>query len=436
MPSPLSSQASNPTGFRLLQPRSALTPDPIQLRRHLRQAYLANRQATLDFVVTLTPEQLSQQIHPDFSPIGWHLGHIGFTEELWLLVHLAREPTAHLTYQTERYRRLFAADGLPKSERGQLPGLSEMLIHLEQIRQRVWRYLDIAPIVEQEWLWRWLLQHEAQHGETMAILRQLQQQPLPWLGVQPPNPPHPPNLPPLDISRLETDRVVIPAGPFWQGSDDSTALDNESPRHRVELCAYAIDRYPVTRGQFRRFIEAGGYRQRDYWSAAGWRWLQDHPVAQPLYWHQPLGEDHPVCGVSWYEAEAYANFVGKRLPSEAEWEKAAQGAKLLAANHGGQWGQTTPVQQSAGGQSDYGCCDLLGNVWEWTGSWFTGYPGFAYAPYPGYSQVYFDHQHRVLKGGSWATRAVALRSSFRNWYMPQTREIFAGFRCAQDHNRA
>jgi gamma-glutamyl hercynylcysteine S-oxide synthase len=438
---PSHSLTSSSRGFRLPQPRSAVvpndsphaTPDPIQLRRQLRQAYLANRQATLDFVVTQTPDQLNQQIHPDFSPIGWHLGHIGFTEELWLLGHLAGQPMGNLSYQTGEYRRLFAADGLPKSERGKLPSLSEMLIALEHIRQRVWQYLDIAPVVEQEWLWWWLLQHEAQHGETMAILQQLQQSRLPWLGGYTPNPASAADLPPLDIAGLDADMVVIPAGRFWQGSDASNALDNESPCHPVDLPAYVIDRYPVTRGQFRQFMEAGGYRQSDYWSPAGWRWLQDHPVAQPLYWHHPLGDDHPVYGVSYYEAEAYAHFVGKRLPSESEWEKAAQGINGVGScNHGNLWGQTTPVHHYPQGQSDYGCHDLLGNVWEWTGSWFAGYPGYDYAPYPGYSQVYFDNEHRVLKGGSWATRAVALRPSFRNWYLPQTREIFAGFRCARD----
>jgi gamma-glutamyl hercynylcysteine S-oxide synthase len=165
----------NLAGLRLRQPQPTLSPS--QLRAQLRQAYLANRQATLDLVEGIDPQLLCQQVHPDFSPIGWHLGHIGFTEELWLLLNLGGCTPAQLTYQTSRYRHLFAADGLPKTERGQLPSLTEMLADLAQIREQVWQYLDVAPIVEQEWLWRWLLQHEAQHGETMAILLQLQAQP-------------------------------------------------------------------------------------------------------------------------------------------------------------------------------------------------------------------------------------------------------------------
>ncbi|NEO26333.1 MAG: SUMF1/EgtB/PvdO family nonheme iron enzyme, partial [Kamptonema sp. SIO4C4] len=179
----------------------------------------------------------------------------------------------------------------------------------------------------------------------------------------------------------------------------------------------------------------------------GWHWLQENPVSQPLYWcDAPEWEEHPVCGVSWYEAEAYANFVGKRLPTEAEWEKAAcwhpeQGNNWLypwgnaapttqCCNHNTMVGHTTPVNAYPGGQSPSGCWDMLGNVWEWTNSWFAGYSGFQYFPYKGYSQVYFDGQHRVLRGGSWATRPWAIRSSFRNWYHPWVRQLFVGFRCA------
>lgn len=409
-----------------------------QLRQHFAQALLASREATLSLVEGLTPAQLYRQVHADFSPIGWHLGHIGFTEELWLLHHLAGVPPEKLTYQTPEYRRLFAADGLPKTEREQLPSLIEICTALAQIRVKVLTYLETAPLDQQAWLWHWLLQHEAQHGETISILRELQKQALPRFGAVATGTPTSP-IP-------ETEMVWVPGGPFQQGCQTSFALDNECLAHLVELPDFWIDRYPVTRGQFRQFMAAGGYQQRQWWSVAGWEWLQTHPVSQPLYWQMPVEEDHPVCGVSWYEAEAYANFVGKRLPSEAEWEKAAQGDRLKpttypwgngqpnrqTCNHAHLIGQTTPVTEFSSGASIYGCVDLLGNVWEWTASLFAPYPGYVSFPYPGYSAAYFDDQHYVLKGGSWATRTVAMRSSFRNWYTPGTREIFAGFRCVSD----
>jgi gamma-glutamyl hercynylcysteine S-oxide synthase len=226
-----------------------------------------------------------------------------------------------------------------------------------------------------------------------------------------------------------TEMVKITAGKFAIGSDAVEALDNERPAHQIYLDAYWIDRHPVTCRQYAQFMASGGYQTRKYWSEAGWQWLQQNPVHQPLYWsdHGDLLE-HPVCGVNYYEAEAYANFAEKRLPTEAEWEKAAQGASLHC-NHSRLMGQTTIIN-TYDSTSQYGCQDMLGNVWEWTASWFKGYPGFTPYPYSGYSKAYFDEQHRVLRGGSWATSSVSLRTSFRNWYHPQVRQIFAGFRCA------
>jgi dimethylhistidine N-methyltransferase len=423
-------------------PSDSILKDPASLRQYFVQAYTAAREATFSLVEGLSPTQLHRQVHPDFSPIGWHLGHIGFTEELWLLDRLANCPLQQLTYQTPAYRRLFAADGLPKAERENLPSLSEICTALAQIRQRVLAYLEVAHLDQQAWLWYWLLQHEAQHGETITILRQLQQQTLPKFGT------HPHNASPTAIPAPEMVRVA--AGPFQMGCDNINALDNEGTAHLVTLPDFWIDRYPVTRGQFRQFIAAGGYQHRQWWSAAGWEWLQTHPVSQPLYWQMAEGDDHPVCGVSWYEAEAYANFVGKRLPTEAEWEKAAQANPLKPAtypwgdmppnrhysNHAHLVGLTTPVDQFPEGESCYGCLDMMGNVWEWTASVFAPYPDFVSFPYPGYSAAYFDDLHYVLRGGSWATRAVAMRTSFRNWYQPGTREIFAGFRCVSDATAA
>uniref|UniRef100_B8HYA1 Methyltransferase n=1 Tax=Cyanothece sp. (strain PCC 7425 / ATCC 29141) TaxID=395961 RepID=B8HYA1_CYAP4 len=418
----------------------ALTASREALRTQLRLALEESRTATLSLFESIDAQTFCKSAHPDFSPVGWHLGHIGYTEGLWLLEHLVgREPLF------PQYRRLFAADGLPKTDRCCLPSLTEISDYLKAIRTEVLAYLDIAPLEEQVRLWYWLLQHEAQHSETITLVLQLQGQNRLWLGEWPPQT----VSPSARIAAQNTDdMVLIPAGQFQQGSESILALDNEQPVHTVELSTFWIDRYPVTRAQYRQFMAAGGYSDRRWWSEQGWHWLQEHPVSQPLYWHTTVADDHPVCGVSWYEAEAYANFVGKRLPTESEWEKAARwhpqtdqsypfpwGDHPISGqrcNHGHLVGQSTPVFQYDQGQSGVGCYDLLGNVWEWTHTWFHPYAGFSSYPYAGYSTPYFDQAHRVLKGGSWATRAIALRSSFRNWYHPGTREILAGFRCARD----
>jgi len=388
------------------------------------------RLKTLKLFEGVEDNTFRSQYHPDFSPVGWHLGHIAYTESLWLLEH-----SAGLRCLFPQYRKLFAADGLPKSQRVQLPNLPEMRYYLHTVRVKVLEHLELVDIEPEERLWRFLIQHESQHCEIISFVLAMAKCQQSIVNSQ------------QSIVDSHHDMVMIPAGEFVQGNDSIDALDNEIPTHKVYIDTYCIDRYPVTCGQYREFIAAGGYANPDWWSEAGWQWLQVEQVTQPLYWHSDRSyDDHPVCGVSWYEAEAYSRFVGKRLPTEAEWEKAASWDAQANRRRTYPWGEefptdeycncdrliatTTPVDAYPNGQSAYGLFDTLGNVWEWTASWFAPYQGFQSYPYIGYSQVYFDNQHRVLKGGSWATRPWALRSSFRNWYYPSVRQIFAGFRCA------
>ncbi len=410
-------------------------------RQQLRQWLESCRAATLGLFEDVDDATFRKQAHPEFSPAGWHLGHIAYIEASWILERLAGLPP-----QFPQYHRLFAADGLPKAERSNLPGLLELQDYLTDVRQQVLAYLETAPLDhQQERLWRWLLQHESQHNETITLVLQLQRWRqnngrLTWEGDRPL-----PNLPPTPA---QTPMICIPAGYFEQGNSSLNALDNERMVHPVYLETYWIDRYPVTCRQYRAFMAAGGYQESGWWSPTGWEWLQQHPVSKPLYWSDhPEWDDHPVCGVSWYEAEAYANFVNKRLPTEAEWEKAASwdahpqkrrtypwGETFPLSqhcNHDHWIGHTTPVHAYPDGQSASGCDDMLGNVWEWTADWFQGYTGFQPYPYTGYSQAYFDNEHRVLRGGSWATRPWALRCAFRNWYHPGVRQILAGFRCVR-----
>ncbi len=390
-------------------------------RQEIKQEMELCRSATLKLFESIDYETFCCQAHPDFSPVGWHLGHIAFIESLWLLEKFAQLPPLF-----PQYRRLFAADGLPKKQRGNLPSLEETKHYLDTVRTQVFQYLETADLEQQERLWRWLIQHESQHTETITFVLQLQGIKINLAERSPSSQVIIPNNPPTD------EMVQIPAGKFEMGNNSIEALDNERLVHRVYLDTYYIDRYPVTCEQYRTFIEAGGYNNQKWWSDSGWEWLQKNPLKQPRYWTSDRNLDyHPVCGVSWYEAEAYAQFAGKRLPTEAEWEKAVSWDATLGCrrtypwgeatpddslcNHNNIVGQTTPVNAYPTAQSFYGLYDTLGNVWEWTSSWFDGYAGFISYPYIGYSQVYFDGQHRVLRGGSWATSPWGLRASFRNW---------------------
>ena len=347
-------------------------------------------------------DNLTRQAHPEFSPIGWHLGHIAFTEAYWIL-----EKLAGLSPLFPKYKNFFAADGLPKKARQNLPPLAELQTYLKTVRLKTLDYLATANLDDQLRLWWWLIQHESQHSETIAIIKKLQQLDQSFSSKT------------ISFSdsypgeQLESKMVRVAAGNFLMGSNDIKAQDNEKPAHLVYVDSYLIDLYPVTIAQYQKFINSQGYQNSQYWSHEGWQWLQKNQLTHPLYWSTlPEHNNYPVCGVSYYEAEAYANFVGKRLPTEAEWEKAAQ--------------------KSPPNNTDDRCYAMLGNVWEWTSSWFQPYPKFSSFPYKGYSQAYFDNQHRVLKGGSYVTQNWAMRPSFRNWYNPWVRQIFAGFRCAQD----
>ncbi|MFL5780654.1 MAG: SUMF1/EgtB/PvdO family nonheme iron enzyme, partial [Thermoleophilaceae bacterium] len=252
--------------------------------------------------------------------------------------------------------------------------------------------------------------------------------------------------------------VRIPAGPFLAGAPAAGfAYDNERPRFEVDLPEFHIDALPVTSGDFARFVDDGGYRRRELWSDAGWDWVRERGVQAPLYWTGEgcerrfgatvaIDPSLPVMHVSWFEADAYARYAGKRLPSELEWEKAAAWGPHASTPRTYPWGEDEPAPERANldqtafgpvpagalaaGASAYGVLGLVGDGWEWTASAFRGYPGFRAHPYREYSEVFFGGRYRVLRGGSWATRPSVARNTFRNWDLPQRRQIFAGFRCA------
>jgi iron(II)-dependent oxidoreductase len=261
--------------------------------------------------------------------------------------------------------------------------------------------------------------------------------------------------------------AAVPGGTFLLGAEDDGAFvfDNEKWAHPVELAPFRIARAPVTQAAFAEFVADAGYRRRGLWSDAGWRWREATGASHPVYWRQvdgawqrrafdrwvPLEPRHPVVNVCWYEADAFCRWAGRRLPTEGEWEAAAAGepgpgGALAPRKRRFPWGdgapgpehawldaralRTAPVGAFAAGESAFGCRQLLGNVWEWTASDFLPYPGFEPDPYRDYSQPWFG-THKVLRGGSFATPARLLRSTWRNFYTPGRRDPWAGLRtCA------
>jgi ergothioneine biosynthesis protein EgtB len=393
-----------------------------------------------------------------FRPLLWHLGHVGAFESYWILQRVKGDPTF-----APRYDAIFDPIKTPREDANNLPPIAEIESYLARVRREVLQFMHSIddrshPLGRDGYVFNLVIEHEYQHQETLAYLLQLLAPEL-KSGIRSQDTEGAAHHSPL------SDMVSIPGGPCEIGSRGYPfAYDNEQPPHVVELDGFRMDRYPVTGGHYAEFIAAGGYKTRSLWSDAGWAWREQNDVEAPLYWSRrdpdspwrvremfeetELRADCPVTGVSWYEAMAYARFVGKRLPTEAEWEKAASWDAASQTRRRFGWGddptrpcvanynfanwRTTPVTAHGEGASHYGCVDMSGNAWEWTSTVFDGYPGFTAYPYPEYSELWFDGDHRVLKGGSWATRLPLLRTSFRNFWRPGFRIAFAGFRCAAD----
>jgi iron(II)-dependent oxidoreductase len=213
---------------------------------------------------------------------------------------------------------------------------------------------------------------------------------------------------------------AIGAGP------DGFAYDNERPAHEVELDAFEIDRAPVTNAAFAEFVADTGAEPPLYWERDGDVW-----VTTTFGHRRSLDPARPVVHVDWHQADAFARWAGKRLPTEFEWEAAVAGADPDRANLDHLAFGCAPAGAYADGASDCGAVQMLGDVWEWTSSDFTAYPGFEAFPYPEYSEVFFGDTYKVLRGGAWATRRAVIRTSFRNWDLPERSQIFSGFRCVR-----
>ncbi|WP_217248930.1 ergothioneine biosynthesis protein EgtB [Streptomyces sp. AC602_WCS936] len=424
----------------------------------LRERALATLVTARDRTTLLTScvegPDLTGQVSPLMSPLVWDLAHIGNQEEQWLL----RAVAGHEAIRPE-IDSLYDAFEHPRAERPKLPLLSpeEARRYAADVRGRALDVLEGTAfhgtrLTEAGFAFGMIAQHEQQHDETMLITHQLRKGPQALTAPDP-------DPVPLFAGPAE---VLVPGGPFVMGtSTEPWALDNERPAHRREVAPFHLDTTPVTNGAYQAFIDDGGYDDPRWWAPQGWDHIRRHSVTAPLFWRRDGGQwlrrrfgvtevvpaDEPVVHVCWYEADAYARWAGRRLPTEAEWEKAARHDPAGDRAMRYPWGDTDPGPEHANlgqrhlrpapagsypaGESPLGVRQLIGDVWEWTSSDFAPYPGFRAFPYKEYSEVFFGPDYKVLRGGSFAVDAVACRGTFRNWDYPIRRQIFSGFRTAR-----
>jgi iron(II)-dependent oxidoreductase len=419
-----------------------------------RDALAKTRARTFQLFDQATSEAVLQKAPlPGFRPVIWHLAHIGAFEGYWVLQRALGQPSVN-----ERYDILFDPIKTPRENADVLPSRAEMEAYLEQTRTKVLRALEETDgargdnaLLHNGYVFDLVLEHERQHQETLAAL--INALPLDRKRAGPPAA--------QGKRRTPAAEITIPSMHIRIGGNGTSfEYDNELPPLDVDIAAFRIDRDLVTNAEYAEFVESAGYARREWWSDDGWAWKEQEAIALPLGWsgppwrerrffdEGPLREDAPVTGVSWFEADAFARSQGKRLPTEFEWEAAAAWDDAKKKRFAYPWGDvafspslanadaivwsTTPVGSYPLGDAASGLHDAAGNLWEWTSSPFVGYPGFVAHPYPEYSELWYDGDHRVARGGSWFTAPALLRASFRNFYRRNFRLGFLGIRCARD----
>ena len=446
-------------------------------RQSFAAALTAVRERTLELISGLSEDALLRQHNSLMSPIIWDLGHIGAFEDLWLVRRLGTVcGEAELDEAYDAFKT-------PRSERGGLTLLDgpSLLNRLAEVRRQAFRLLETVEfdpanqLLRDGFAYEMVVEHEAQHQETMlqtiSLMTSESYEPVTQRER------------PVGNNARAGEMIRVPAGVFRMGAGrNGFAYDNERPRHAVDVGQFEIGRYPVTNGEFLEFIAAGGYGNRGLWTDVGWNWSEQASLSAPMYWEPVDGAEEtspvveaarvaremgldgwhrrtslgiesldpsvPVVHICCHEAEAYARFASGRLPTEAEWEKAAAWDSETESPRTNPWGEDSetvgranldqltfgpaPIGAFPAGRSAVGCEQMLGDVWEWTASTLDGYPGFQAFPYPEYSEVFFGPQYRVLRGGSWATRPSVSRNSFRNWDYPIRRQIFSGVRLVRD----
>jgi ergothioneine biosynthesis protein EgtB len=439
--------------------------------------YQQVRARTLEIVAPLQIEDYVIQTAEFMSPPRWHIGHTSWFFETVLQKYQAGYRVyseEFLFYFNSYYEGFGARIERPKRGTRSRPTVAETKLYRAHIDDQMSRFLeqvsDHKEAAEILSIVRLGLEHEMQHQELLVydIKHLLCDQ------FDAPMAPGPRSIEGVS-GMAEVDGGLFELGydsgmgvpPMNHAQDahatSNFAFDNEKPQHKVFLQDFLIDRAPVSNGDYLEFIKAGGYQDFRWWHSAGWEHVNSESWLAPMYWESLDGEwlirdfaglhrvadklNDPVTHVSFLEASAYAKWSGKRLPTEAEWEKAASFSPALNRKQEFPWGDVPPDERRGNlfenglwsvapigsypdGQSAYGCQQMIGDVWEWTTSDYVPYPGFK-SEFDEYNDKWFVGQ-KVLRGGSFATPRIHIRTTYRNFFHPHERWMISGFRCAQD----
>jgi gamma-glutamyl hercynylcysteine S-oxide synthase len=431
------------------------------------------QERTLELVQDLSDELMLGPRLKIINPPLWEIGHMAFFQEFWVLRH-AHGQVPILRNGDELYDSAKVAHAtrwdIP------LPSREETINYMRQVLNRITGEFQDTPTsatimkpFDKEYFLYLALFHGDMHNEALTYTRQTLGYAAPQITISQNRKPDSLDGDGEHSVADELGDARIPGGQFWLGSspDSAFVFDNEQWAHIVEVLPFSISRTAVTNEQFAAFVEDDGYKRKELWSDAGWQWREALTVEHPTYWQPlsngqwlrrhfnqmfPLEKRHPVLHVNWYEADAYCRWAGRRLPTEAEWEMAASaesaddGKSIIERKRLYPWGNELPTPERANldwhvmgclpvdalpeGDSAFGCRQMLGNVWEWTADDFMGYPEFVAGPYKEYSAPWFG-DHKVLRGGCWVTRSRLIRNTYRNFYKPDRRDVWAGFRtCA------
>ena len=403
------------------------------------------RSRSIELTADLTTEQLSVPYLPTVNPILWELCHAAHFHDVWVVREGANQDPCNPLGAA-----LFDSMTIGHEERWRLdlPDRAAALEYVRSVRDRVLGIIEQGLDDRLRYLIAYSVFHEGMHTEALTYTRQT-------LGYA---------APALDVPRSEGHAecadlgdAELPGGTFMLGAGEDTpfCFDNEKWAHVVEIAPFSLSRTAVTEGEFAEFVLDGGYVRSDLWSAEGWAWRNSVHAERPLYWRRagegfevrqfdtwvPLAAGRALIHVCYYEAEAWCRWAKRRLPTEAEWEFAASGAG--EAKRVQPWGDQVPTPGRANldwsvmgpahvaafeaGDSAHGLRQMVGNVWEWTSTTFAPYPGFTPDMYVDYSQATF-HTRKVLRGGCYATRSRTIRNTWRNFFQPYRRDVFAGFR--------